>query len=303
VEFRNQVSVIVPSYNSFATIRRTLSSIFEQKPVLLLKEILVVDSSDDGKTPQILDTLSHEKLRVIHLPVKTSPAAARNLGAQAASGEILAFIDSDAYADRDWLERIVSFYESGCRVGGGVILLPPEQHGHALALVQYFLQFSEFMGGVKRPVRFTPSCNLFCEKKLFNETGGFPGIRAAEDVLFGLRVSERATFYFDPAIRVFHIFSETWKRYRTNQILLGEYTLVYRRLHGRKWIYRWFPAVLLVPIYMGVKFYRVTQRVVASGDAILRRAFFGHLPLFLVGLCFLAFGFGKACFKKTPVIS
>ena len=292
-----QVSVIVPSYNSFSTVSYTLASLFEQQPASLLKEVLVVDSSDDGATGPFLETVKHEKLRVVRLPEKTMPALARNLGAQQASGEVLAFIDSDAYAELDWLEKIVSAYQRGCRVGGGAILLPPEQRARPLALAQYFLQFSEFMGHAHGRVRFVPSCNVFCEKKLFDEVGGFPEVRAAEDVLFGARVESLAAFHFDPAIRVRHIFSETWKRYRTNQTLLGEYALAHRRLNPKSWLHRGPAPLLLLPVFAPVKLFRIASRVCRSGDKELRRAFFRHLPLLLIGLFFLTCGFAKACFK------
>ena len=204
----HSISVVIPSYNSHATVSRTLKSLLDS-PKSLLKEVIVVDSSDDAQTPALLDAFRSEKLRVIHLPVKTPPATARNLGARQASGDILAFLDSDAYAAQDWLEKITAAVEQGCRVGGGSLSLPDFQKSKALALAQYFLQFNEFLDVGKRRVKmFVPSCNLFCERSLFDEVGGFPEIRASEDVLFGLAVAKRAKVFFDPAIKIFHIFRE-----------------------------------------------------------------------------------------------
>ena len=294
----NDLSVIIPSYNSAATIGRTLEGLLAQKPAPP-KEIIVVDSSDDGRTPAVLSDYEKRGVRVIRLAKKTMPAIGRNLGAKEASGRVMGFIDSDAYPAEDWAQHIGEAYADGCRVGGGAILLPPEQRDHPLALAQYFIQFNEFMeGGARRPVRFTPSCNLFCEKKLFEEAGGFPEIRAAEDVLFGLWFTGREPFYFDPAIRVSHIFLETWRRYRTNQVLLGQYTLEYRRRHFKSWIYRGVAPILFLPVFLAGKFARISYRICRSRDKALRLKFFMHLPLFCVGMFFLAWGVVKACFEK-----
>ncbi len=294
----DQVSVVIPSYNSFRTIHRTIDSLLAQTPVRP-EEIIVVDSSDDAKTRELLKKYQASPVRTIFLGQQTMPAIGRNVGAREAKGRILAFIDSDAYANPDWIEKILLASEKGCRVGGGAILLPPEQRERALALVQYFLQFNEFMGGaLRRVVRFAPSCNLFCERKLFEEVGGFPEIRAAEDVLFGLSVSKVTPFYFDPAIRVWHIFSETWERCRTNQVLLGEYMLAYRKVYFQTWFYQGIWPLLFLPAYIALKFIRIVNRVSRFEDKALRWSFFRHLPVFLAGLFFLAWGFAGACFKK-----
>jgi glycosyltransferase involved in cell wall biosynthesis len=227
------------------------------------------------------------------------PAIGRNVGAGQASAEILGFVDSDAYAGEDWAAKIVAAYQEGCRVGGGSLHLPPEQRRNPLALVQYFIQFNEFMEtGKRRAVKFTPSCNLFCEKKLFEETGGFPEIRAAEDVLFGLGLADKETFWFEPKIRVWHIFLDTWKRYRTNQVLLGQYTLEYRRQHYKKWFYRGLWPIVFLPVFLGGKFLKIAWRVCKCPDNELRFAFFLYLPLFLMGMFFLGWGVAKTCFKK-----
>ena len=294
----SQVSVIIPSYNSAATVLRTLNSLFEQEPAGFLKEVLVVDSSDDGVTDKALSGIAHEKLRIVKLPARAIPAAGRNAGAKLASAGILAFIDSDATAAPGWIKNIVSAYECGNRVGGGAIRLAPEQSSLGLAVTQYFLQFSEFMGGEPQAVLFAPSCNVFCEKKLFEEVGGFPDIRAAEDVLFGAKFSGKVPYYFNPAMRVHHIFTLTWKRYRTNQKLLGEYTLVCRRKLEGRWMYRGVFPLLLAPVFFMTKLFRIYGRVRRSQDRELHASFFRHLPLLCVGLLFLTWGFSTAGFRS-----
>jgi hypothetical protein len=160
-----------------------------------------------------------------------------------------------------------------------------------VAAAQFFLQFNEFMdSGAARPVRFTPSCNLFCGKALFKKIGGFPEIRASEDVIFGERAGRTAPFWFVPDVRAFHIFRQEWKSFLDNQMLLGRYILVYRRLETPdRFLYRSPWPALLLPAVLTTKFLRISARV-ASRPAALP-AYVGALPHFLVGLAFWGKGF------------
>lgn len=294
----SSVSAIVPSYNSSATIAETLKSLIAQ-PEALLKEILVVDSSDDGKTPGILRSYASSRVRVIPLEQKTIPSIGRNLGAAQASSEILAFIDSDAYAAADWAERIVGAFADGCRVGGGSISLPEFQTRLPIASAQYFLQFNEFMpSGVRRRVRFAPSCNLFCERALFSSLGGFPKIRAAEDVLFGLEAGKKEVFYFDPSVRVFHIFRTEPRSFLANQRLLGKYILIYRRDKLRSpWMRGPLPLILL-PGIACLKGVRILIRSAQGGGFAALGLLLQSFPYFIKGLFSWAAGFGEACLQK-----
>lgn len=84
-------SVIIPSYNRSALLRQTLSSVFAQD--FTDYEVLVVD---DGSTDGTLEQLAAQEghLQVLRQENR-GPGAARNLGMQHATGEYLAFLDSD----------------------------------------------------------------------------------------------------------------------------------------------------------------------------------------------------------------
>jgi len=70
------VSVIVPSYNSFQTVGHTLEGILRQ-PTEYLRETIVVDSSDDERTAELLKTYATRGVKIIRLSAKTFPATAR----------------------------------------------------------------------------------------------------------------------------------------------------------------------------------------------------------------------------------
>jgi glycosyltransferase involved in cell wall biosynthesis len=294
----SNVSFIVPSYNSYLTVQKTLLSIFGQKSFDRVKEILVVDSSDDGKTLKILEGFNHPQLKIIKLGQKTSPALGRNAGAAAASGELLCFIDSDVYLSEDWLVNVLTAYREGCRAGGGSVSAPDFQEKKSLALAQLYLQFNESLAvGERRPLPIVPACNMFVERRLFEKAGGFPNLRASEDVMLCLKLAEAAQVWFIPQAKSFHVFRENLRSYLNNQTVLGKYIIIYRRKAYNRWYYRGPWPVMLLPTFLLIKSIRIKIRVFKSGPDHVKK-FVLSSPLFALGLMYWAAGFIQGCFSR-----
>ena len=95
------ISVIIPAYNSEKTISRCISSLVNQtiKP----DEIIIVD---DGSTDKTCDAVrSYKNVRLLEQKHK-GPAAARNLGAKKAKGDILLFTDADCVPTGTWVAEM-----------------------------------------------------------------------------------------------------------------------------------------------------------------------------------------------------
>jgi len=91
------ISCIVPVFNGEAFIGEALESVFAQ--TLLPAEVIVVD---DGSSDRTADVVRRFGKRVRYLRQQNAgPAAARNRGIEAASGELIAFLDADDL----WLEE------------------------------------------------------------------------------------------------------------------------------------------------------------------------------------------------------
>jgi len=96
------VSVVIPTYNSSATLQRALDSVYGQS--LLPREIIVVDdgSADWERSKRIVascsDTIS---VRFIRIDENQGVSAARNAGIAVARCRYLAFLDSDDVWYRD----------------------------------------------------------------------------------------------------------------------------------------------------------------------------------------------------------
>lgn len=100
------VSVVLPSFNSGALIRRAMDSVLAQTRADL--EIVIVDdASTDGSREAIEAACSRDsRVRSIALSSNGGPARARNVGFEAARGRWLALIDADDAWRPDRLERL-----------------------------------------------------------------------------------------------------------------------------------------------------------------------------------------------------
>src|SRR2546428_163007 len=116
-----RISVVVATYNAARTLDDCLRSLMKlDYPDY---EVIVVN---DGSTDGTSDIIRRYPFRSITTPNR-GVSAARNEGLRAATGEIVAYIDSDARADSDWLSYFAAtFLESDVVGVGGPNLVPPE---------------------------------------------------------------------------------------------------------------------------------------------------------------------------------
>lgn len=95
------VSVIVPVYNASRFLSRCLDALIASDYEAF--EIIVVD---DGSTDNSIEISRTKGVTLLQMPRQSGPAAARNLGAGTARGEILLFVDSDVVVQRATLGRV-----------------------------------------------------------------------------------------------------------------------------------------------------------------------------------------------------
>lgn len=95
------ISVIIPVYNGGASFRKCLLKLAEAIPAPL--EIIVVA---DGDTDASWLVAKNFGARVIRIPRSSGPARARNVGARAAKGDILFFVDADVAISSDAIGHI-----------------------------------------------------------------------------------------------------------------------------------------------------------------------------------------------------
>lgn len=105
------ISVIIPAFNRATVIARAIGSATRQ--TLAPLEVIVVDDHSSDDTCAVVEAMAAEdpRVRLIRLDRNRGGATARNAGAKAARGELLAFLDSDD----EWTE---SHLERGARLLG-----------------------------------------------------------------------------------------------------------------------------------------------------------------------------------------
>jgi hypothetical protein len=117
-----KVSVVVASYNGARTLRACLESL--EKLNYPDYEIILVDDGSTDATMQIASVF--KKVRYVH-QAHQGLSTARNTGILTASGDVVAFTDSDCRADDDWLYYLVGDLLNSRFAGiGGHNFLPPE---------------------------------------------------------------------------------------------------------------------------------------------------------------------------------
>ncbi|WP_414583093.1 glycosyltransferase [Scytonema sp. PCC 10023] len=210
-----KVSVVVCAYNAEPTMDSCLASLKELNYPNY--EVIVVN---DGSTDGTLEiTQRYDYVRLISQENK-GLSAARNVGIAAATGEIVAFTDSDCMADPDWLTYLVAkFLSTGLAAVGGPNLSPPED-----SLVPACVAVSP---GVPTHVLLSDEiaehiagCNMAFRREVLQEIDGFDRqYRAAgDDVDICWRLQDKGyAIGFSPAAIVWHFRRNTVDAYLKQQ--------------------------------------------------------------------------------------
>lgn len=204
------VSVIIPVKQlSYYLLFETLPAF--EKQTYGNFEVLVIP---DEHSPYDLSLLKqYTWLRIIPSGKrKQNPAVKRNLGVQKSKGSIIAFVDDDAYPEKNWLDNAL-------RLRGGRSICGPGILPHDIntwekifdsILTSWFGSGHYTYRFQKEQERFVddyPSMNFFIEKKLFLKIGGFkksywPGedSKLCESIVYG----QKEKILYTPEVVVFH---------------------------------------------------------------------------------------------------
>jgi glycosyltransferase involved in cell wall biosynthesis len=195
-----KISVVINTRNSGRTIKKCLDSIFSQTYKSF--ETILVDANSKDETLTIAASY----------PVKVIPqdrgnlARARNIGLLHSTGDIVAFLDSDAVAPFDWLQKISRrFNEQEVAVVGGPDEPPAASSmwERAVGIVDVKIAPLLFEWG---SAELITGCNVAYRKASVEKVGGFDEeLDTAEETELDKRISDTgARLVFDTGIKVFH---------------------------------------------------------------------------------------------------
>jgi cellulose synthase/poly-beta-1,6-N-acetylglucosamine synthase-like glycosyltransferase len=226
------VSVVVPAYNSQATIGRCIESLLAQEFPPEGYEVIVVDNNSSDNTHLVVQQYP---VRLGFESVLQSPGAARNRGMEMARGPILAFIDADCVADPTWLTNLTApFLDPAVGVVGGRILSQEPNTGLVEAFLATVKRADAQRYHAGEPMGF-PTGNVAYRRAALDPVGPFDAAMPwGEDIDLAWRVQAVAGFqgvYVDDAV-VYHkhrstvtgLLRQYWK-YGTSEIVL---TTLYR---------------------------------------------------------------------------
>ncbi len=196
-----RVSVVVCSYNGARTIRDTLKGLSRlEYPTY---EIIVVDDGSTDATASIVREFGFQLLSTEHRGLSN----ARNTGMQVAQGEIVAYIDDDAYPDPHWLTYLATTFLGTNHAGVGGPHLAPAKHGWVADDVSRAPSRPAHVPLSDHKAEHLPGCNMAFRKSTLQSIGGFdPRYRVAgDDVDVSWRLQQRGwTLGFHPAAVVWH---------------------------------------------------------------------------------------------------
>jgi O-antigen biosynthesis protein len=231
-----KVSVVVASYNGARTLKQCLESL-QQLNYPDYEVILVDDGSTDATQKIVADVarvVSGAPLFNIRHEKNFGLSVARNTGITAATGEIVAFTDSDCRADEDWLYYLVGSLAGSEFVGvGGPNLLPPDDSGVAAAVMVSPGGPAHVML-TDREAEHIPGCNMAFYKRTLEEIGGFDPIfmKAGDDVDVCWRLQQAGCkIGFSPSAFVWHYRRSTIGAYLKQQEGYGEAEALLVRKH------------------------------------------------------------------------
>jgi glycosyltransferase involved in cell wall biosynthesis len=196
-----RVSVVVCTHNGAKTLSECLAGLTRLAYPNL--EVIVVN---DGSTDESGRVAEQFEVRLIHTP-NHGLSAARNAGLNAASGDIIAYIDDDAFPDSAWLDHLVLTLLTSSHVGVGGPNIPPSNDGFVADCVSHAPGGPVHVLLSDQVAEHVPGCNMAFWKSSLEAVGGFdPQFRTAgDDVDICWRLQERGwTIGFSPAAMVWH---------------------------------------------------------------------------------------------------
>lgn len=224
-----KVSVVVASYNGGRTLKVCLDSLVRLNYPNY--EVILVDDGSTDTSPEIASLF--KTVRYLR-QTNHGLSVARNTGINAATGEIVAFTDSDCRADEDWLYYIVGDLLTSRFTGmGGHNFLPPEDSPAAAAVLVSPGGPAHVMLN-DRLAEHIPGCNMVFYKWALDEIAGFDPIftKAGDDVDVCWRLQQRGyRIGFNPAGFVWHYRRSTVKAYLKQQRGYGEAEALLVRKH------------------------------------------------------------------------
>ena len=234
-----RISVIVCTHNGSGTILDCLRGL--QRLDYPAIEVIIVDDGSTDDTANIAREFPFDVISISHLGLST----ARNVGLQNATGEIVAYIDDDAWPDPHWLTYLaLTFRDEACAGAGGPNIRPPgESVVSDCAADSPGGPIHVMLSDVE--AEHLPGCNMAFRKEALAAVGGFDPVfrTAGDDVdLCWSMQSAGLKLLFSPAAVVWHRAPQSVAAYWNQQFGYGKAEAVLERKWPDKYNFAGHPT-------------------------------------------------------------
>jgi glycosyltransferase involved in cell wall biosynthesis len=160
-----RVSVVVPTFRRPALLDRCLGALARQDVGASSFEVVVADDEGSDATRTRVESLARRfpaPLRYVAVAGPHGPAAARNAGWRAATGEVVAFTDDDCVPEPSWLREGLAALAGGAAAASGSVVVP---------LPDPPTDYQRNESGLERAEFVTANC--FVRRDVLETLGGF----------------------------------------------------------------------------------------------------------------------------------
>jgi len=214
------ISVIIPAWNAGKTIHSCLDSISKQTVSPL--EIIL---ADDGSSDDTAGKSGEYGVKLLSTGGRKGPATARNMGASAATGDVILFLDSDVIVPADLIEKVAAHFEDESIWAVQTLYTPECPAADPVSQYQNYYYYHSLN---RMPEGSTATFATWCSairRHRFKEIGGF-NVRipepTVEDEELGYTIVENSgIIILDKTIQVTHLASYTLGQFTSRRLRMA----------------------------------------------------------------------------------
>jgi glycosyltransferase involved in cell wall biosynthesis len=239
-----KVSIVIPTYNRVASLKRVISGLCEQShPADDFELIVVSDGSKDGTIDYLRQVTVPFHLVSIQ-QANQGPAAARNTGIAAARGEIILFIDDDVVPAPQLISEHLRLFRE---YGDGIVSLGPmitPADANLSPWVEWeqnmlVKQYAAMERGDWEPTgrQFYTGNSAVYRRHLLAQNGFDTMFKRAEDVELAYRLEKQGFhFYFNPKAVGYHYAQRSFESWIAIAYSYGSNDVIFHTQKGQTWL-------------------------------------------------------------------
>ena len=169
VNYNPLVSIIVPTFNRAQLVKEAISSVLNQ--TYRNFEIIVIDDNSTDNTAELISKINDGRIYYFRLKKNQGAPAARNLGLKKASGQLIAFLDSDDQWVSKKLEKQIALFEREQQIGlvyTGIKFINSQFERILVPKVR-----GDISKSILKKNYVGPTSSVVIKKALIDEVGGF----------------------------------------------------------------------------------------------------------------------------------